>query len=255
MAEFMKNKALGLIPTRLGSKRLPAKALLPINNYPLIVHVYKRALLSKSLDDVIVCCDDKKIFKVVKSYGGKAILTSKRHLNGTERIAEAYKKLKKRYDLIIDIQGDEPLINPSQIDQVIKFHIKNSKTDIILPSLKIKPTNNENIVKVVKDKKKNVLYLSRSTIPYGFKKKNLHTQKHLSIISFKPDALLHYAKFKPTNLEKIEGIELLRALEIGLKIKSPELDGDSFSIDVKEDYLKAKIKFETDKFFKLYKQI
>ena len=122
----MKKRILGLIPTRLGSKRLPAKALLPINNFPLIIHVYKRALLSKQLDDVVVCCDDQKIFKVVKSYGGKVILTSKRHLNGTERIAEAYKILKKKYDLIIDIQGDEPLINPLQIDQVIKFHIKNN---------------------------------------------------------------------------------------------------------------------------------
>ena len=103
----------------------------------MIVHVYKRALLSKKLDNVVVCCDDQKIFKIVKSYGGKAILTSKRHLNGTERIAEAYKILKKKYDLIIDIQGDEPLINPFQIDQVIKFHIKNRKADIILPSLKI----------------------------------------------------------------------------------------------------------------------
>ena len=83
----------------------------------------------------------------------------------------------------------------------------------------------------------------------------MHTQKHLSIISFKPNALFQFAKSKPTKLEKIEGIELLRALEIGLKIKSPELDGDSFSIDVKEDYLRAKIKFDTDKFFKLYKQI
>ena len=100
-----------------------------------------------------------------------------------------------------------------------------------------------------------MLYLSRSTIPYEFKKKNLYTQKHLSIISFKPNALFKFAKSKSTNLEKIEGIELLRALEIGLTIKSPELKGDSFSIDVKEDYLKAKIKFQTDKFFKLYKRI
>ena len=83
----------------------------------------------------------------------------------------------------------------------------------------------------------------------------MYTQKHLSIISFKPNALFQFAKSKPTKLEKIEGIELLRALEIGLKIKSPELEGDSFSIDVKEDYLRAKIKFDTDKFFKLYKQI
>ena len=87
----MKKKFLGLIPSRLGSKRLPAKALLPINGYPLIVHVYRRAKLSKKLSDVVVCCDDKKIFNIVRKFNGKAILTSKSCLNGTERIAEGYK--------------------------------------------------------------------------------------------------------------------------------------------------------------------
>ena len=90
-----------------------------------IVHVYKRANLSKMLNDVYVCCDDRKIYETVNRYGGKAILTSKKHKNGTERIAEGYKILKKKYDLIIDIQGDEPLINPKHINDVINFHTKN----------------------------------------------------------------------------------------------------------------------------------
>ena len=250
----MKKKFLGLIPSRLGSKRLPAKALLPINGYPLIVHVYRRAKLSKKLSDVVVCCDDKKIFNIVRKFNGKAILTSKSCLNGTERIAEGYELINKKYDLILDIQGDEPLINPKQIDEVIDYHCKNKDADIILPSLKIKKISNENIIKIIKDKNKNVLYLSRATIPFNFKVANKFLQKHLSIISFKPKSLIRYKKSKPTYLEKIEGVELLRALEIGLKIKSPELKGDSFSIDVKEDYQKAKIKFEKDKFFKLYKE-
>ena len=247
-------KVLGLIPSRLGSKRLHAKALLPINNYPLIVHVYKRAKLSNLLDDVYVCCDHKKIYETVRRYGGKAILTSKKHKNGTERIAEGYKLLKTKYDLILDIQGDEPLINPNHINNVINYHKKNPKADIIVPSLKIKQTQNENIVKVVKDKKKNVLYFSRSSLPYGYNKKNKYLQKHLSIISFKPNALKIYIKSNQAFLEKTEGIELLRALEIGLKIKSPSLSGDSFSVDIKEDYIKAKINFEKDRFFKLYKE-
>jgi|TARA_B100001094_G_scaffold158288_1_gene153226 3-deoxy-manno-octulosonate cytidylyltransferase (CMP-KDO synthetase) len=246
-------RILGLIPSRIGSKRLHAKALLPINNYPLIVHVYKRAKLSKMLNDVYVCCDHKKIYETVKRYGGKAILTSKKHKNGTERIAEGYKLLKKKYDLILDIQGDEPLINPNHINNVINFHKNNLNADIIVPSLKIKHTQNENIVKVIKDKNKNVLYFSRSSLPYGFKMKTQYLQKHLSIISFKPNALQTYMKSKQTFLEKVEGIELLRALEIGLKIKSPSLSGDSFSIDIKEDYIKAKIRFEKDRFYKLYK--
>jgi len=254
MVELVKHKILGLIPTRLGSKRLTAKALLPIKNYPLIVHVYKRAKLSKLLDDVVVCCDDKKILNVAKNHGVKCILTSKSHKNGTERISEGYEKLKKKYDFVVDIQGDEPLINPIHIDQVIKFHIKNKNTDIILPTLKTKFYNNTNIVKVVTNIDNNVLYLSRSNVPFEFKKKNKYIKKHLSIISFKPNALKKFSKAKKGKLESIEDIELLRALEIGLKIKTLNLLGDSFSVDVKQDYFKAKVKFKSDKIFRKYQK-
>ena len=249
----MTKKILGLIPVRLGSTRLPAKALLPINNLPLIIHVYKRAKLSKKLDDVIICCDDNKIVKVAKKYGAKILLTSKHHLNGTERICEAYKILKKKYDFIVDIQGDEPFISPHHIDEVIKFHLKNSDVDIILPTLKINSINNTNIIKVVTDLKNKVLYLSRANIPYEFKKVNKYIRKHLSIISFKPEALIKFSKSTQTVLEKIEDVELLRALELGMKIKSLTLKGDSFSVDVIDDYNKAKIEIKTDKFYKLYK--
>ena len=242
-----------LIPTRLNSRRLPAKALLPINNLPLIMHVYKRAKLSKKADDVIICCDDKKIYNQVKKFGGKAMMTSKHHLNGTERICEAYKKLKKNYELIVDVQGDEPLISPNQIDQVIKYHLKHKNIDIILPNLKVKTGNNTNIVKVVSNKNNDVLYLSRANIPYEFKEKNNFYQKHLSIISFKPQALVQFSKFPKSILEQVEDIELLRALDIGLKIKTITLKGDSFSIDVFEDYNKAQNKIKKDKYFKLYK--
>ena len=130
-------KTIGLIPTRMGSTRLPAKPLLEISNIPLIIHTYKRALLSKKLDDVYICCDDKKIVEVAKKFKAKYILTSKHHNNGTERITEAYIKLKKKYDLILDIQGDEPLISPYHIDEVITAHQKNDKYDILLPTLKL----------------------------------------------------------------------------------------------------------------------
>ena len=246
-------KVIGLIPCRIGSKRLPGKALLPINNLPLIVHVYKRAKLSKKLNEVIVCCDDKKIFDVVNHFGGKAMLTSKKHQNGTERIAEGYKNIKEKYDLVVDVQGDEPLINPTQIDQVISYHLKNKEADIVVPTINIQQTENENIIKVVKDKFKNVLYFSRSSIPFSFRKKKFFFQKHLSIISFKPKALKKYSKTSQTYLEKIEGIELMRALEVGLKIKSPDFKGDSFSVDVRKDYIKAQAKINKDKFFKIYK--
>lgn len=250
----MKKKIIGLIPVRLKSQRLFQKPLLKLSDYPLFVHVYKRAKLSTLLDDVIVCCDDEKIFKVAKNYNVKCILTSKKHRNGTERIYEGYLKNRKKYDFIIDIQGDEPLLNPRHIDQVIKFHIKNSNADIILPSLKIKSSkDNKSIVKIVKNNKDQVMYLSRSAVPFYYKKKNFFLEKHLSIISFKPESLKTYIKNDMSYLEQIEGIELLRALEIGLKIKSFNLLGDSFSVDVKPDYLLAQKKIKTDKYYKIYK--
>lgn len=245
-------KVIGLIPTRLGSSRLPSKPLLEINGIPLIIHTYKRAKLSKKFNDIIICCDDKKIMSVAKKFKAKCVLTSKHHNNGTERIAEALLKQKINYDLIIDIQGDEPLISPNHIDKVIDFHKRNLSADIILPTLKIKLADNQNLVKVVTDNKKNVLYLSRAKIPLEFKKKSPFYKKHLSIISFKRSALIKYSSSKKSNLEKIEDIELLRALEMGLKIKTLDLIGDSFSIDVMEDFIKAKEKFKTDKILRKY---
>ena len=219
----------------------------------MVVHVYRRTKMSNLLDDVIVCCENKKVYEVLKKYNCKSIFTSKKHKNGTERIAEAYKKIKKKYDLVVDIQGDEPLVDPKQIDKVIKFHLKNFSSDIVVPSLKIPLSEDHNIVKIVKDRNLNVLYFSRLKIPYGFKNKNKYLNKHLSIISFRPKALLQFASAKQTYLEKIEGIELLRALEIGMKIKSPNLLGDSFAVEVKRDYIRAKNYIKSDKFYKFYK--
>jgi 3-deoxy-manno-octulosonate cytidylyltransferase (CMP-KDO synthetase) len=250
-----KKKILALIPTRLNSRRLPAKALLPINNLPLIMHVYKRVLLSKRVSDAYVCCDDKKIFNVVKKYGAKVIMTSKHHPNGTDRICEAFKKIKNngKYNLVIDVQGDEPLLSPNHIDKVIEYHEKNMSADIILPNLRVKSMNNTNIVKLVTNKKNDVLYISRANIPYEFKDRVKYVKKHLSIISFKPESLIKFGKSKVSDLEKIEDIELLRAIDEGLKIKTINLKGDSFSIDIFEDYKKAQIRISRDRYFKFYR--
>ena len=233
-------KTVGLIPSRLASTRLKNKPLLKIKDMPIVIHTYKRALMSKKLDDLFICCDDIKIKKICEYYGAKSILTSKKHMNGTERIGEGYKKLKKKYDLIVDIQGDEPLINPSHIDQVIDFHSKNKNTDIILPTLKSNNYAGKHVVNVLKTKKNDVIYLSRGNLPFQFKTKNSLYYKHLSIISFTPSSLKKFCESKQTFLEKIEGIELLRAIELNMKIKTLLLEGDSFSVDVKKDFIKAK---------------
>jgi len=251
----MKSKVLALIPTRLNSRRLPAKALLPINNLPLVMHVYKRTMLSKKIDDVFICCDDKKIFNAVKKHGAKVMMTSRHHPNGTDRICEAFKKIKnnEKYNLVVDVQGDEPLVSPNHIDKVVEYHEKNMGVDIILPNLKVKSTNNTNIVKLVTNKKNEVVYISRANVPYEFKSKVKYLKKHLSVVSFKPKSLISFGKSKISELEKIEDVELLRAIDIGLKIKTINLKGDSFSIDIFEDYKKAQIQISRDRYFKFYR--
>ena len=241
---------LALIPSRLKSTRLTKKPLLEIDGLPIIVHTFKRVLLSKKIDKVIVCTDSNEIKNVVEEYGGEAILTSKKHKNGTERIAEVAKKFKAR--LIVDIQGDEPLVDPTDIDKVITYHQKNSNFDIILPIKKTKNADDKSLIKVVYTNKKKIMYFSRAQIPYNFKNKKINYFKDLSVISFKPNALQNFAKFKPSSLEITEGIELLRALENDLSIGTFISKGSSFGVNIKQDFMKAVSLMPKNKFRKFY---
>lgn len=242
---------LGLIPSRLNSKRLKNKPLLNIDGLPIIIHSYKRAKLSSTLDDVIVCTDHQKIYDVLKKFGGKAIITSKKHKNGTERIYEVAKK--KKAELIIDIQGDEPLVSPVSIDLVVKFHKKNKNFDIIVPCIELKKNiNSRNLVKVIFSDNGKVVYFSRSVAPFDYHEKKIKYYKVLSIVSFKPNALRKYNEFKMSKIEKIEGIELLRAIENDLKIGTFVIKTDSFSVDVNEDLQKAIDLMPKDKYRKFY---
>ena len=247
------HKAVGLIPTRLNSKRLPRKSLKILGNLPVIIHTYRRALLAKKLEDVYICCDSEEVMLVAKKYNAKAIITSKQHQCGTDRISEALKKIENKFDQIINIQGDEPLIDPKNIDRVVNFHRKNKNYDIILPNLKINFTKDPNIVRLIFNKNKEVIYITRSSAPYQFIKKTKKLYKHLSIVSFKPNALKKYSKNSQSQLELIEDIELLRAIDIGLKIKTFTSKGDSFSIDVPKNLIQARKKINIDKLYKIYK--
>ena len=229
---------LGLIPSRLNSTRLKEKPLLMIDGLPIIVHTFKRAQLSKKLDEVIVCCDDKKIIDVVENNGGKAILTSKKHKNGTERIYEVAKKLKAK--LIVDIQGDGPLVEAGDIDKVIDFHQKNKHFDIVAPSMLAKKNvQSRNLVKMVFSDNGKIIYFSRAKVPFDYKEKNIKYYKDLSIVSFLPHALKKYTQMKMGKIERIEGIELIRALENNLNLGTFVIKGTSFSVDVNQDLIKA----------------
>lgn len=242
---------LGLIPSRLNSTRLKEKPLLNIDGLPIIIHSYKRAKLSNILDDVIVCTDHYKIYDLVKKFGGKACMTSKKHKNGTERIYEVAKR--KKVQLIIDIQGDEPLVSPDSIDRVIKFHKKNKNFDIVVPCIEVKNNiSSKNLVKVIFSKKGEVVYFSRSVAPFDYHDKKIKYYKVLSVVSFKPQALRKYNKFRMGRIEKIEGIELLRAVENNIKIGTFIIKTDSFSVDVNEDLQKAIDLMPKDRFRKFY---
>ena len=242
---------LGLIPSRLNSKRLKNKPLLNIDGLPIIVHTFKRAMLSKKLDRVIVCCDDKRIFDIVKKYGGEAMMTSKKHKNGTERIFEIAKKFKPKY--VVDVQGDEPFVNPKDIDRVIDFHKKKSVFDIVVPSMLAEHNaSSRNLVKVVFSDNGKILYFSRALVPYDYLDIKNNYYRDLSIVSFKYDALKKYNSFKEGKIEKIEGIELIRAIENNLNLGTFKATNSGFAVDVNQDLMRAIDLMPTDKIRKLY---
>ena len=231
-----KNRVIGLIPCRLNSSRLAKKALLNIDGLPLIVHTFKRAALSRKLNRIIVCTDSIEIKKVVEKYGGEAIITKRTHKNGTDRIAEVAKKIK--CEIIVDIQGDFPMLDPKNIDKLIDFHKKNN-FEIVVPSSPLHDASSKDVVKLLVNKFNKVLYFTRSSSPYVYNLKPKFYLKHMSIISFNRSSLIKYSKLNQSYYEKIEGIELLRALENDIKIGSFKINKDIFSVDIKKDYLKA----------------
>lgn len=243
---------LGLIPSRLNSTRLKNKPLLVIDGLPIIVHTFKRAMLSKKLDDVIVCCDDERIKEVVEKYGGKAVLTSKKHKNGTERIYEYAKKIKS--SMVVDIQGDEPLVDPKDIDQVISFHKSRKEFDIVVPCMEVNKNevDTRNLVKVVFSKNNKIIYFSRATVPYRYKNKKIKIYRDLSIVSFKFKALKAYNSFKQGKIENIEGIELIRAIENNLNLGTFVAKNSGFAVDVNEDLMRAINIMPKDKIRKKY---
>ena len=242
---------IGLIPSRLGSKRLPGKALAKIADIPVIVHVAKRAELSKSLEKVIVCTDSEEIANTCTKYNIESTLTSSNFRNGTERIASVIENYD--YEYVLDIQGDEPLVNPDHIDIVAESISKNlKKEDIIIPTLEVPYSVPETIVRVQTSLSGRIMTLTRANLPHRYSVPIPTVQKHLSVIGFKKNALLKYSQLEQTPNEQSEDIELLRALENDMSLYALPLEGNSFSIDVQDDLLKARVAMKTDKFIGKY---
>jgi 3-deoxy-manno-octulosonate cytidylyltransferase (CMP-KDO synthetase) len=212
--------AIGIIPARYHSTRLEGKPLVDILGQPMIQHVYEGARRSASLREVIVATDDTRIQRVVEGFGGKAVLTSRSHPTGTDRVAEVARALEA--DVVVNIQGDEPFIQPGMIDEVVAPLAEDPAIPLCTSMHEVtdrEDFSNPNVVKVVVDRAGFALYFSRSLIPYPRNAEGHRVFEHIGIYAYRRDFLLEFAQLAPTPLERSESLEQLRALEHGRRIR------------------------------------
>ena len=242
-----KKKAIGVIPARYDSSRLPGKPLILINGKPLIQRVYEKTLKSKLLDQVLVATDSPRIKTVMENLGGESKLTSKKHRTGSDRVAEAVKNIP--CDIVLNIQCDEPFLNPKMTDDLVRLMRK--EKDLKMATLAFKINDPEliydpNIVKVVLDQNDFALYFSRMPVP--FQKKDIKSAKksnfyeHIGIYAFKKSFLLKFAQLPQSPLEIAERLEQLRALEYGFRIKVLISKYNSRSINSYSDLKRMKVR-------------
>ena len=231
------NKAVGIIPARWGSTRFPGKPLHLIAGKPLLRHVWEGCRRAKNLDAVIIATDDMRIANAAFDWGAEVALTSTKHRSGTDRIAEVANKA-KAFSYIVNIQGDEPLIDPRLIDRIVRTLRSDRKIDIVTaahPFANPGDALSPHQVKVVVDLRGNALYFSRSPIPWndGFSTGVL--LRHQGIYGFRRAALLQFVKWKPTPLERGESLEQLRPLENGVTVHVLVTKHGSPGVDTPED--------------------
>jgi 3-deoxy-manno-octulosonate cytidylyltransferase (CMP-KDO synthetase) len=251
----VKGRAVAIIPARYSSTRLPGKPLLPLANTPLIMHVVERARRASLVERVIVATDDRRILDSVTELGGEARMTSSQARSGTDRVAEVAESLDA--ELIVNVQGDEPLIAPSTIDAAIQPLVDDERLDITTTSEPITDPEdvlNPNVVKVVSDKRGFALYFSRSPIPRVGSHGGLtlrdalrsdrslvqNFRKHSGLYAYRRDFLLRFARMERSRLEMLEALEQLRALENGFRIKVVPVEHRSIGVDTEQDYQTVK---------------
>ncbi len=233
-----------IIPARFASTRLPGKPLKVINGKSMIEWVYSQASKASTVSEVVVATDDERIRLAVLAFGGRVVMTSPNCRTGTERSAEALKDFQSPPDIIVNIQGDEPLIEPELIDLAVEPLIKDTNLEMATAMTLIKDSaecEDPNVVKVVTDNQGNALYFSRSNIPaVTVGCKDAKTYKHIGIYVYRMDFLLKIGSLVPTPLEKAERLEQLRVLENGYKIRVVETDYNPIAVDTEEDLLKVR---------------
>jgi 3-deoxy-manno-octulosonate cytidylyltransferase (CMP-KDO synthetase) len=238
--------ALVVIPARYASTRFPGKPLAPLKGIPIIQHVYENSIRARRADSVIVATDSETIFEKVLSFGGKAVMTSAAHPSGTDRTAEV--ALAVEYDIIVNVQGDEPLVRPEMIDDVVAV-LDDSRASIGTLAKRIEDPReifDPNVVKVVFERNGFALYFSRAPIPYhrdewkdpcqaAVHGSRSTVYKHIGIYSYRREVLLRLTELEPSRLELLEKLEQLRALENGFIMKVMETQEETFGVDTPED--------------------
>jgi 3-deoxy-manno-octulosonate cytidylyltransferase (CMP-KDO synthetase) len=225
-------RVLAVIPARYGSTRFPGKPLVEINGLPLILHVYRRAARIRGIDELIVATDDRRIRAVVEGDGGTAVLTARSHPTGTSRIAEV--AAKHRYGVVVNIQGDEPLLPVRCVERLIA--VMRSDPSIVMGTLASPESNRHefmrpDVVKVVCDHDGNAVYFSRSPVPYSAK----GFLRHIGVYAYRRSFLLKYGSLRRGPLERFETLEQLRAIENGFKIRVLSCRATPIGIDLPSD--------------------
>jgi 3-deoxy-manno-octulosonate cytidylyltransferase (CMP-KDO synthetase) len=233
---------VAIIPARYQSSRLPGKALADIGGRPMIEHVYRRTSAARSVGVVIVATDDQRICDAVEAFGGRAQLTSPAHESGTDRLAEIAAGL--TCDVVVNVQGDEPLVDPSMIDDAIAPF----RTDRALEMTTLRrridddaDRQNPNVTKVVVDRDGYALYFSRAPIPFTRQGcPPAPAWRHIGLYAYRRECLLRLTALPPTDMERAEALEQLRALEHGIRIKAIETKFDSLGVDTPEDLARVR---------------
>lgn len=227
-------KSIAIIPARYGSSRFPGKPLALINGRPMVQIVYEKVKSSKLLDRVIIATDDIRIFNTAISFGGDVIMTSKKHSSGTDRIVEVLQKLDCIFDIVLNIQGDEPMICSEMIERLIeglndpRIMVSTLKKEILEKELIINP----DIAKVITDFNNDAIYFSRLPIPYDRDELNqIKYYKHIGMYGYRSEFFNFYKTFPLANLEEAEQLEQLRILYYGYKIKVLEVYSESIGVD------------------------
>jgi len=235
-------KILALIPARMGSSRFPGKPMALISGKPMIGHVFKRVSKNSLLTQTAVATCDTEIADYIESIGGRAIMTGNHHERASDRCAEALETLEKEekltYDIVVMIQGDEPMIHPDMITEAVNPMLEDSNCLVVNLLGKIETDTefeDRNCIKVVCDLQGNALYFSREPIPTRSKTSDIPMGKQVCIIPFKRDFLLEYTDMEPTPLEIAESIDMMRILEHGLKVRMVPTLHSSFSVDTPND--------------------